>query len=115
MEELLTNNRIFRERLVNIGFLQYDRVLSCGFTGVMLRSCGYSWDIRKNEPYEIYNLLNFNSYIGSHSDCFDRYLIRIFEMYTSCDIILQALNLLTDGPVSYLNNKINMPRRLNMK
>lgn len=115
LEELLDNNRIWKQRLVNIGILKFNEALDLSCSGVMLRGSGICWDIRKNEPYEIYNKLNFKSFIGKNGDCYDRYLIRIKEMYASCDIILQAMNLLKDGPINNFNNKISIPSRSNMK
>lgn len=115
MEELLTNNRIWRQRLVNIGLIKYNEALDLGFSGVMLRGSGVSWDIRKSDLYEIYNFIKFKSFIGSFGDCFDRYLIRLKEMYESCFIILQSLNLLKEGPVNLNNNKLIFPSKANMK
>ena len=117
MEELLTNNRIWKQRLVSIGVLSFKEALDLGCSGVMLRGSGISWDIRKSEPYEIYNFLNFKSFIGNHGDCYDRYLIRVKEMYQSCDIILQCLNLLIKKG-SYTidnNNKFIFPSKGRMK
>jgi len=115
IEELLTNNRIWKQRLVNIGVLSYKEAFDLSCSGVMLRGSGISWDIRKAEPYEIYKDLNFKSYVGKNGDCFDRYLVRIKEMYASCEIILQAMNLLKEGPINNYNNKISVPSRSNMK
>lgn len=115
MEELLTNNRIWKQRLVSIGVLSYKEAFDLGCSGVMLRGSGISWDIRKTEPYEIYDFINFKSYIGNHGDCYDRYLIRVKEMFQSCDIILQSLNFLKDGPFYINNNKFIFPSKANMK
>lgn len=115
VEELLTNNRIWKQRLVNIGVLGYKEAFDLSCSGVMLRGSGISWDLRKAEPYEIYNDLNFKSFVGKNGDCFDRYLVRIKEMYASCDIILQSMNLLREGPINNFNNKVSIPSRSNMK
>jgi NADH dehydrogenase (ubiquinone) Fe-S protein 2 len=91
IEDILTNNRIWKQRLVDIGKLSYKDALDWGFSGVVLRSTGLSWDLRLDEPYEIYNELSFKSYVGVNGDCFDRYLIRIKEMRESIKIIYQCL------------------------
>ena len=87
--------------------------MSC--SGVMLRGSGISWDIRKSEPYEIYKELSFKSFIGQNGDCYDRYLIRVREMYESCNIIYQALNFIKEGPIHNYNNKFIFPSKANMK
>ena len=94
IEELLTNNRIWKQRLVNIGIITYKDVLNYGFSGVLLRSTGIKWDLRKNLSYEIYNNLDFKIPFGIYGDCFDRYLIRIEEMRQSLNIIKQCLEFL---------------------
>jgi NADH dehydrogenase (ubiquinone) Fe-S protein 2 len=115
MEELLTTNRIWKQRLVDIGVIDYRESLDLGISGVLLRSTGISWDIRKNEPYEIYNNLNFNIPLGKNGDCYDRYLIRILEMRQSIYIIYQCINNLPLGLVRLDDNKISPPFRHNMK
>jgi len=80
MEEMLTSNRIWKQRLVDIGVVTYDEAIAWGFSGVMLRGSGVSWDLRKNQPYEIYEQLDFSIPVGVNGDCFDRYLIRMSEM-----------------------------------
>lgn len=115
IEELLTNNRIWKQRLVDIGVLGYKEALDLSCSGVMLRGSGLSWDIRKSDPYEIYDELKFKSFIGKNGDCYDRYLIRVKEMYASCDIIMQSISLLKDGPIFNFNNKISIPPRSHMK
>ena len=114
-EELLNKNRIWKQRLVNIGILNYNTALNWSCSGVMLRGSGIPWDIRKSEPYEVYNDLNFLSYIGINGDCFDRFLVRLNEMYESCKIILQSLNKLNIGPIINYNNKLTIPSRAIMK
>ncbi|BCG49529.1 NADH-quinone oxidoreductase subunit D [Candidatus Profftella armatura (Diaphorina cf. continua)] len=116
-ETLLTDNRIWKQRLVGIGVVSPERALSMGFTGPMLRGSGIKWDLRKKQPYEIYNLLNFDIPIGKNGDSYDRYLVRIEEMRQSNKIIKQCIKWLrhNKGPVITNNNKIASPTRINMK
>jgi NADH dehydrogenase (ubiquinone) Fe-S protein 2 len=98
IEEMLTNNRIWKQRLVDIGCVSLNDALDFGFSGVMLRGSGVHWDLRKySKNYETYNLYNFDIPIGVNGDCFDRYLIRIEEMRQSLNIINQSLNFLEPG------------------
>lgn len=115
MEELLTTNRIWKERLVDIGVVSSKKALEWGFSGVMLRGSGISWDLRKTEPYEIYSEIDFSIPVGSNGDCFDRYLIRIEEMRESLNIIQQGLNLISQGPIKLLNNNYTNPSRTELK
>lgn len=115
MEELLTTNRIWKERLVDIGIVSSKKALEWGFSGVMLRGSGVNWDLRKTQPYEIYSELNFSIPVGSNGDCYDRYLIRIEEMRESLVIIQQSLNLLSQGPIKFLNNNYTTPSRTELK
>nr|YP_009327276.1 NADH dehydrogenase subunit 7 [Aphanomyces invadans]AOQ30649.1 NADH dehydrogenase subunit 7 [Aphanomyces invadans] len=114
-EEMLTNNRIWKQRLVNIGIVKAKDALDLGFSGVMLRGSGISWDLRKTQPYEIYDKLDFTIPIGTNGDCYDRYLIRIEEMRQSINIILQTLNLMPSGIIKINDKKIINPNRLNIK
>ncbi len=114
-EELLTENRIWKQRLVNIGVVSYKEALDWSFSGVLLRGSGICWDLRKNQPYEIYDKLNFEVPIGKNGDCFDRYLIRINEMRQSLLIINQCLNLLPNGLIKTDDNKLFPPARAFMK
>lgn len=114
IEEMLTNNRIWRERLVNIGIVTAKRAIEWGFSGVMLRGSGIVWDLRKTQPYEIYNELFFSVPVGNNGDCYDRYLIRMEEMRESLKLINQILNLISEGPVQYLN-KGHHPSKLDSK
>jgi NADH dehydrogenase (ubiquinone) Fe-S protein 2 len=91
IEELLTNNRIWKQRLVNVGIINYKQALEYGYSGVMLRSCGIEWDLRKHMSYDDYNTVNFNVPITFNGDCYDRYLIRIFEMRESCKIMYDMI------------------------
>ena len=114
-EELLTHNRIWKQRLVDIGQVSAKDALDLGFSGVMLRGSGIPWDLRKNQPYEVYDLLDFNIPVGTNGDCYDRYLIRIQEMRESISIINQCLNKMPEGPIKTNNFKITPPPRLQMK
>ena len=120
IEELLTNNRIWKQRLVDIGVLSSQDALDLGFSGVLLRSTGLCWDLRIDQPYEVYNLLNFRSFVGSYGDCYDRYLIRVKEMRESIKIIQQCVNFLDHIPISEISvknidNKITIPSRKQIK
>ena len=111
IEEMLTNNRIWKQRLVDIGIVKAKDALDFGFSGVMLRSTGICWDLRKTQPYEIYNKLNFNIPIGTNGDCYDRYLIRIEEMRESIKIIKQAMKNLPDGDINIYAPGIILPSK----
>ena len=115
IEEMLTNNRIWKERLVDIGVVSFQKALSWGFSGVMLRGSGVPWDLRKNQPYEIYDELSFEVPVGNRGDCYDRYLIRIEEMRQSLNIIQEVITLNTEGPVKNVSTKLTAPTRLEMK
>jgi NADH dehydrogenase (ubiquinone) Fe-S protein 2 len=115
MEEMLTGNRIWKQRLVDVGVVTYDQALAWGFTGVMMRGSGLSWDLRKNQPYEIYEDLEFDIPVGTNGDCYDRYCIRINEMRESLRLIIQCLNKLPEGPVVVDDAKIVPPSRIDMK
>jgi NADH dehydrogenase I D subunit len=114
IEEMLTTNRIWKERLVQIGVISYKQAIDWGFSGVMLRGSGIPWDLRKNTPYEIYNELQFNIPIGKQGDCFDRYKLRIEEMRESLNIIYQAIELLEEGPIKS-HPKLTNPARIESK
>ena len=115
LEELLTNNRIWRQRLINIGNVSKNNALSWGFSGVMLRGSGIVWDLRKVQPYEVYDELDFDIPVGKHGDCFDRYLVRIEEMRQSIRIIHQCIDKLPKGIIKDQNNKISVPSKSNIK
>jgi NADH dehydrogenase I D subunit len=113
LEELLTGNRIWKQRLVDIGVVTAKEALDWSFTGVLLRSSGIAWDLRKNQPYEIYDTLDFEVPVGKNGDCYDRYLIRVTEMRQSLKIILQCLNLMPEGEIKIDDNKLfTTPRSL---
>ena len=115
IEEILTNNRIWKQRLINIGKISAKNCLEFGLSGVMLRGSGVNFDLRKNAPYELYNKINFNILIGKNGDCFDRYLIRIFEMKESLKIIFQLLNFFSFGKIKIDDFKISLPNRALLK
>jgi NADH dehydrogenase (ubiquinone) Fe-S protein 2 len=115
IEELLTGNRIWKQRLVDIGYVSQSDALAWGFSGVMLRGSGVTWDLRRNQPYEVYNQLAFDIPVGTNGDCYDRYLIRIEEMRQSIRIISQALNMLPTGLIKLDDHKIVPPSRALMK
>jgi len=115
IEEMLTGNRIWKERLVDIGVVSSKKAIDWGFSGVMLRGSGLPWDLRKTQPYEIYSELDFLVPIGNSGDCYDRYVIRIEEMRQSLNILNQAIKLIKEGPVKSTNYKLNPPSRSEMK
>ena len=115
IEELLTKNRIWKQRLLNIGIVSKKSALSFGLSGVILRSSGVSWDLRKNTPYENYNHFNFNVPIGTSGDCYDRYLLRIEEIRQSLLIMEQCIQNMPEGLIIEENYKINPPSRNNLK
>lgn len=115
IEELLTENRIWKQRLVDIGYISAKNAIDWGFSGVILRGSGIGWDLRKNIPYEVYEKFLFSIPVGTNGDCYDRYLIRIEEIRQSLSIILQGLNILPTGPVKILDHKISIPSRIHIK
>ena len=115
IEDMLTENRIWKQRLVDIGVVSYQDAYQWGFSGVMLRGSGVNWDLRKSQPYEIYDKINFEVPVGTNGDCYDRYLIRIFEMKESLKIIEQCINNIPFGLVKTNDNKITPPSRSDMK
>jgi NADH dehydrogenase (ubiquinone) Fe-S protein 2 len=114
-DEMLTANRIWRQRLVDIGVVTAQQAQDWGFTGVMLRGSGVPWDLRKTEPYEVYDKMEFDVPIGTKGDSFDRYRIRMEEMRQSVRIVQQCLNQMPDGPVKTNDAKIVPPSRTDMK
>lgn len=115
IEEMLTNNRIWKERLVDIGIVSAKKAIEYGFSGVMLRGSGIPWDLRKSFPYEIYKELQFDIPTGNSGDCFDRYNVRLAEMRQSLHLIYQCLNLMPQGAIKNTNSKICPPSRLELK
>ena len=116
-EVLLTDNRIWKQRLVDVGVVSPERALALGFTGPMLRGSGIEWDLRKHQPYEVYDRLDFDIPVGKNGDCYDRYLCRIAEMRESNRIIRQCVEWLRNnpGPVITGNHKVAPPTRERMK
>ena len=116
-ETLLTDNRIWKQRTVNIGVVSPERALQLGFSGPMLRGSGVAWDLRKKQSYEVYDQLDFDIPIGVNGDCYDRYLVRVEEMRQSNRIITQCIEWLraNPGPVMIDDHKIAPPRRVEMK
>jgi NADH-quinone oxidoreductase subunit D len=114
---LLTDNRIWKQRLVGIGVVTPERALQMGFTGPMLRGSGIEWDLRKKQPYEVYDKLDFDIPVGVNGDSYDRYLVRMEEMRQSNRIILQCVKWLraNPGPVMSDNHKVAPPSRVDMK
>tara|TARA_B100000475_G_scaffold173046_1_gene135867 strand:- start:1078 stop:1764 length:687 start_codon:yes stop_codon:yes gene_type:complete len=115
LEELLTNNRILRQRSVDIGIITKQEAIEWGCSGPVLRSSGVAWDLRRSQPYDAYNKVDFEVPIGKKGDCFDRYLIRIEEMRQSIKIINQCLEQIKPGIISVNDNKITPPKRNTMK
>jgi len=115
LENLLTDNRIFKQRTVDIGIVSAEDAIDFGFTGPMLRASGVKWDLRKEESYEIYDRLDFEIPIGKNGDCYDRYFVRVEEMKESLKIIHQCIDSIPKGHVMVKNNKITPPKRELMK
>jgi NADH-quinone oxidoreductase subunit D len=116
-ETLLTDNRIWKQRTVGIGVVSPERAKSLGFTGPMLRGSGIAWDLRKQQPYDVYERMDFDVPVGVTGDCYDRYLVRMEEMRQSNGIIKQCVAWLkaNDGPVITSNHKVAPPSRVSMK
>ena len=115
VETLLNNNRIWKQRLVGIGVVSQKQAMDWGFSGPMLRGSGIEWDLRKSNPYEVYDKMEFDVPIGKGGDCYDRYLVRVEEMYQSVRIIDQCINQMPKGEVKSLDSKISPPKRSDMK
>ena len=115
IEEMLTGNRIWKERLVDIGVVSAKKAVDWGFSGVMLRGSGLPWDLRKAQPYEIYSEVNFSVPVGNSGDCYDRYVIRIEEMRQSLNILNQTIKLIEVGPIKNPTSKFTAPSRSEMK
>jgi len=116
-ETLLTDNRIWKQRLVDIGIVSPERALQLGFTGAMLRGSGIAWDLRKKQPYAVYDKVDFDIPLGTNGDSYDRYLVRMEEMRQSNHIIKQCIDWLRNNPGEVMldNHKITPPKRENMK
>ena len=115
MEVMLTDNRIFKQRLVDVCPVTKEQALDWGFTGPMLRASGIAWDLRRAQSYEVYDELEFEIPVGKNGDCYDRYLVRVHEMRQSLRIIKQCIEKMPEGPVMVENPKITPPKREDMK
>jgi NADH-quinone oxidoreductase subunit D len=115
MESLLTENRIFKQRTVDIGIVSKKEALDWGFSGPMLRASGVPWDLRKSQPYDVYSAMDFDIPTGTTGDCYARYLVRVEEMRQSARIMKQAIEKMPKGPVMVDDNKVTPPARATMK
>jgi NADH-quinone oxidoreductase subunit D len=115
MEVLLTENRIFKQRTVDIGVVSRKEALDWGFSGPMLRASGVPWDLRKSQPYDAYAEMDFDIPTGTTGDCYARYLVRVEEMRQSCKIMRQAIEKMPGGPVMVDDHKVTPPSRADMK
>ena len=117
LDALVTGNRIFKQRTVDIGVVSLEDAMSWGFSGVMVRGSGAAWDLRRSQPYECYSELEFDIPVGKHGDCYDRYLVRMEEMRQSTKIMKQCVERLLKeaGPVASTDHKITPPKRGEMK
>jgi NADH-quinone oxidoreductase subunit D len=115
IESLLTENRIFKQRTVDIGVVSAEEAQAIGFSGPCIRASGLAWDLRKSQPYDAYNEMDFNIPIGKTGDCYARYLVRIKEIRESLKIIRQAAENMPEGPVKTEDRKVAPPSRGEMK
>jgi len=115
IEGLLTHNRIFKQRNVDIGIISAEDAIAWGFSGVLIRSTGLAWDLRRAQPYECYSDLDFDIPVGKNGDCYDRYLQRVIEMRESIKIMRQCIEKMPAGPVMTTDGKVAPPRRAEMK
>ncbi|CAM9136584.1 unnamed protein product [Chrysoparadoxa australica] len=109
MEEMLSDGRIWKQRLVDVGTVTASEAMAAGFSGVMLRGSGIAWDLRRTQPYEVYKDLDFDIAVGTNGDCYDRYLVRVNEMRQSLRLIYQCLNQIPRGPVTQPDGKLFPP------
>lgn len=115
VDELLTENRIWKQRTVGISEISIKEALDWGFSGPMLRAAGLAWDLRKSQPYEIYDKLDFDVPIGQNGDCYDRYLVRMAEIRQSISLVKQCIEKIPEGPIKTEDRKISPPPRAEMK
>ena len=115
LESLLTKNRIFKQRTVDIGVMTAEQCFDWGFTGPNLRASGVPWDLRRAQPYDVYDKLDFEIPVGKHGDCYDRYLVRMYEMRESVKIMKQCIEQMPAGPVKAADGKFAPPPREEMK
>ena len=115
LERLVTENRIFKQRTVDIGVMSAEQAIEWGFSGPCLRASGCAWDLRKAQPYDVYDRMEFDVPVGTRGDCYDRYLVRMLEMKESLKIIHQCLAQMKPGPIKTQDHKITPPKRGEMK
>ena len=115
IEEMLTENRIWKQRLVDVGIVSAKNALDWGFSGVMLRGSGFKWDLRRSQPYDCYVQIKFEIPVGNNGDCYDRYLVRIIEMKQSLNIISQCLKKIPNGLIKTSDNKLSPPTKTEIK
>ncbi|WP_353284238.1 NADH-quinone oxidoreductase subunit D [Wolbachia endosymbiont (group A) of Lasioglossum fulvicorne] len=115
VDELLTENRIWKQRTVGISEISIKQALDWGFSGPMLRAAGLAWDLRKSQSYEIYDQLDFDIPIGQNGDCYDRYLVRMAEIRQSISLVKQCIEKMPEGPIKTEDRKISLPSRAEMK
>lgn len=115
VDDLLTENRIWKQRTVGISEISIKQALDWGFSGPMLRAAGLAWDLRKSQPYEIYDQLDFDIPIGQNGDCYDRYLVRMAEIRQSVSLVKQCIEKIPEGPIKTEDRKISPPPRAEMK
>nr|WP_145134064.1 NADH-quinone oxidoreductase subunit D [Roseomonas gilardii] len=115
LDTLVTGNRIIKQRTVDIGIVSPEEAMAWGFSGPCLRASGCAWDLRKQQPYDVYDRMDFDIPVGRNGDCYDRYLVRIAEMRESVKIIKQCLAQMKPGPIKVQDNKIAPPKRSEMK
>ena len=115
LEQLLTSNRIWKQRTVDIGIMTPEDALAWGFSGPCIRASGFAWDLRRSQPYDMYDQVEFDVPVGRNGDCYDRYLVRIAEMRQSVVIINQCLQKMRPGDVKIVDRKFTAPRRQEMK
>lgn len=115
VDELLTENRIWKQRTVGISEISIKQALDWGFSGPMLRAAGLAWDLRKSQPYEIYDQLDFDIPVGQNGDCYDRYLVRMAEIRQSISLVKQCIEKMPEGPIKTEDRKISPPPREEMK
>ena len=115
LEGLLTDNRIFKQRTVDVGIVSAEQANDWAFSGPNLRASGVAWDLRKSQPYDVYEKMDFDIPVGKNGDCYDRYLVRMYEMRESLKIIHQCVKEIPPGPISTDNNKVTPPSREEMK
>ena len=112
---LVIDNRIFKQRNVDIAIVSKDDAVRWGFSGPMIRAAGIPWDLRKSQPYDVYDRMEFDIPVGTNSDCYDRFMVRVKEVYESAKIIRQCLRDMPQGPIASTDGKVSPPKRGEMK